>query len=400
MSDQLKILNDDALKLLRQLSTSQGILASTIESDNYKRVWARDSIICGIAGILAEDNLIIKSLKASLITLADHQHSNGMIPSNVLVSGAKSDVSYGSLVGRVDTNTWFVVGSCLYYNNTKDLKTWEHLKPAIEKSRAYLKCIEFNGKGWLYTPLSGNWADEYPIHGYTLYDNCLRLWGESLWLKITGEDDYDLQKIKRKTEINFWPLKDYHNEQIYHKSSYDLTCSKTASHFCSFILPGTYDTRFDAAGNAIALFNFKLNDKQKKSISRYINSLNKDISKRLIPAFWPPILKGGDDWHFIKGNYSFEFKNEPYHFHNGGIWPVWMGLFCLGLTSNNLHEDVQRIISDFENLTKAKDWQFQEYITSNQLKLKGKTQMGFTASGIIFMYHALKNESYKQKLGI
>ncbi len=400
MSDQLNILYDDALKLLRQLTTSQGIQASTIASDNYKRIWARDSMICGIAGSLVDDSTIIEGLKTSLLTLAKHQNNQGVIPSNVLEKNTNTELSYGSLVGRVDTNTWFIVGACLYYLNTKDISTWKYLEPIIQKARVYLKTIEFNDKGWIYTPISGNWADEYPIHGYTLYDNSLRIWGESLWLKINNENANELNEVKGKTTINFWPLKDYNGNEIYQKSSYEKACSKSISHFCSFILPGIYDTRFDAAGNALALLNFKLSDGQKTSLSKFIKTLNGDITKTLIPAFWPPIQKGDNDWHYIEGNYSYDFKNEPFHFHNGGIWPIWMGLFCLGLANNDLNEEVEQIVTDFEKVTQNENWSFQEYITSDNLHLNGKDQMGFTASGIVFMYHALKDDSYKIKLGL
>jgi hypothetical protein len=40
---------------------------------------------------------------------------------------------------------------------------------------------EFNNKGLLYVPLSGNWADEYITDGYVLYDQLLRVWA----LKVT-----------------------------------------------------------------------------------------------------------------------------------------------------------------------------------------------------------------------
>jgi len=400
MESQLYKLYQESIILLQRLTTSKGILASTIASDNYKRIWARDSIICGIAGILVEDNTIIEGLKTSLLTLAKYQNKQGVIPSNVLEKDDDTNLSYGSLVGRVDTNTWFIVGACLYYLNTKDTSTWEFLKPIIQKARVYLKNIEFNDNGWVYTPLSGNWADEYPIHGYTLYDNCLRIWGESLWLRLNNENNDELNKIKDKTAINFWPLKDHSGNQIYQKSSYEKACSKSTSHFCSFILPGIYNTRFDASGNALALLSFKLNTTQKTSLSKFIEKLNTQISKSLIPAFWPVIQESDNDWHYIEGNYSYDFKNKPFYFQNGGIWPVWMGLFCLGLANNDLTEEVQSIISDFESVTKNPDWDFQEYISSNSLQLKGKTQMGFTASGIVFMYHALKDDSYKLKLGL
>ncbi len=393
-------LYNDALVVLRSLTTSKGILASAIESDNYKRIWARDSIICGIAGLLAEDNIVIDGLKQSLLTLAKHQHSSGIIPSNVLESDVKVDVSYGSLVGRVDTNTWFIIGSCLYHLNTKDDKTWQSLMPAIIKSRNYLKAIEFNGKGWIYTPLSGNWADEYPTHGYTLYDNMLRIWGESLWHKIQKQSDKEFDKLKAKTLINFWPEKITNNESIYQKQPYKNVLDKSILHFCSSILPGKYDMRFDAAGNAIALLNFKISSTQKESIISYLSTLKATISKTLIPAFWPVINEEESEWEYLKDNYSFSFKNSPYNFHNGGIWPIWMGLFCLGLSNNGLIKEVEMIIKDFILVITAQDWNFNEYITGDSLKLKGKEQMGFSASGIVFMYHALQNDSYKLKLGL
>ena len=204
MNPQFRTLYQDSLELLRWLHRPEGLLASTVDADNYKRIWARDGIICGIAGLLADDTLVITGLKNTLITLAEHQHPLGMIPSNVL-PGNTNATSYGSLVGRIDANTWFVTGACLYYKNTRDETTWKTLQPALQKCRGYLKAIEFNARGWLYTPLSGNWADEYPIHGYTLYDNVLRIWGETLWARLQNEPDESLQQLKEKTYNNFWP---------------------------------------------------------------------------------------------------------------------------------------------------------------------------------------------------
>lgn len=400
MKAKLNSLYSDAKDVLRSLVSHNGILASSIESDNYKRVWARDSIICGIAGILAEDRVVIEGLKTSLVTLSKHQNDSGIIPSNVFESETKSDVSYGSLVGRVDTNTWFIVGACLYYINTDDEETWKLLKPSIEKSRAYLKHIEFNGKGWIYTPMSGNWADEYPIHGYTIYDNALRIWGESLFQKLEKSSDIDLKNLKFKTLDNFWPLKTPKPEIIYHQKAHTKAIEDCTNHFCSFILPGYYDNRFDAAGNGIALLNFNLDKERKNNLKTGLKSIQEELKKNLIPAFWPVIDINHKDWHHIQNNYSFDFKNCPHHFHNGGIWPVWMGWFCLGLANQGLSNEIENYVSEFLKYAEDSNWDFQEYISSDNFQLSGKHKMGFTASGIIFMYHSLYDESFKQKLGI
>lgn len=400
MASEFKNLLTEAVALLHRLTTKDGILASTIEADNYKRIWARDSIICGISGILLEDDIIIDGLKNSLLTLAKNQHVLGMIPSNVLPDSNK-DVSFGSLVGRVDTNTWFIIGACIYYLETSDEDSWNTLRPAVMKCRHYLKSIEFNDKGWIYTPLSGNWADEYPVHGYTLYDNALRIWGEKLWFEISGESVPFLKDIERKTWQNFWPAPEIDHSLIYQKSSFEEAVRTNPKHFCAFILPGVYDTRFDAAGNGLALLLTSLSSAQKTDIKHFLKGLKKEIGHKLIPAFWPVITNKSSDWQLLVGNYSYEFKNSPGNFHNGGIWPVWMGLFCMGLVQQGLMKEITEIINDFTQLlSKASYWNFDEYIDSNDLILSGKTQMGYTASGIVFMNIALQGQSWAEKLHI
>ncbi len=400
MNTQFHTLYNNALALLRGLTTEKGILASAVAADNYKRIWARDAIISGIAGLLADDEIVITGLKNSLLTLATHQHELGMIPSNIS-SGNTTDVSYGSLVGRIDAHTWFIIGACLYYKNTKDEETWKTLQPVIQKCRIYLKTIEFNAKGWLYTPLSGNWADEYPVHGYTLYDNMLRIWGESLWNEIQATPDEVLQHLKERTYINFWPGENMWKQYRYQESSFNEALKKPVPYFSAFILPGTYDTRFDAAGNALALLNFRITADQSTAILNFLASLKKHSSKKVIPAFWPVIRKGDRDWELLQNNYAFSFKNKPYYFHNGGVWPVWTGLFCLGLANNGCASAIKEIVNDFTTIvSESETWDFQEYFTGNTLQPEGKTQMGFTASGIVFMHAALQNTTLKQKLGL
>lgn len=388
MDHTLETLYIDAIDLLHQLITPDGILASTIEADNYKRVWARDSIVCGIAGLWIDDELLIDGLKSSLLTLASKQHAVGMIPSNVLPD--TNDVSFGSLVGRIDATTWFILGSCLYFRKTGDDKTWQELLPRIQKGRSFLKATEFNNKGWIYTPLSGNWADEYPIHGYTLYDNVLRLWGESLWLELSNGNHDTHEMLLKKTRANFWPNSPEDSSLIYQMPPYQKALNEKPQHFAAFILPGLYDLRFDAAGNALALLLFDLNEAQKKSLSNFTTSLGNELSSTLIPAFWPVITESSEDWNLLKGNYSFEFKNSSGDFHNGGIWPVWMGLFCHGLSRNGLTAEVRKIVDSFvQTVNNNSEWEFHEYFNAHTLKVGGKTKMGYSASGIVFMKLAL-----------
>ena len=103
-----------AIQLLNQVSTDAGFLASAENTSNYQRVWARDGVICGLAALASGNEKLIETFKNTLETLANNQHELGTIPSNVLVSENKNDVSYGGLAGRVDAVTWFIIGVCQY----------------------------------------------------------------------------------------------------------------------------------------------------------------------------------------------------------------------------------------------------------------------------------------------
>lgn len=379
-----------AIHLLENLCTENGILASSIKADNYKRIWARDAVVCGLAGILEQNTTLIEGLKRSLNILARHQHAIGMIPSNVDPRDGK--VSYGSLVGRVDTGSWYVVGACLYYKTTGDETFWQEHLSSIQKARNYLQTVTFNDRGWIYTPLSGNWADEYPVHGYTLYDNSLYLWGQLLLASIDDEESAAIEQFRQRMLHNFWPA-EAENKHTYQSTSYLEASAQKPKHFASFILPGCYDLRFDAAANALGLLVLDPGDKRLDALKQFVDTdLRVALGKPLTPAFWPPITSHSADWHLLQHNYSYDFKNHPGRFHNGGIWPVWMGLFCLGLSLQGKPGISEQIIAAYTSLLEETGQEhFSEYYQSDNLRPAGKQQMGYTASGAIFMKQALSN---------
>jgi len=118
-----------AIDLLHEVASPNGFLASAENTTNYKRVWTRDGVICGISALASGDEKLIEAFKNTLKTLAKHQHIVGTIPSNVLIKDGKSEVSYGGLAGRVDAVTWFVIGVCQYAFYTNDLAFLKNTNP-------------------------------------------------------------------------------------------------------------------------------------------------------------------------------------------------------------------------------------------------------------------------------
>ena len=135
-----------SIALLHRVATPNGFLASAENTSNYQRVWARDGVICGLAALASGDEKLIDTFKSTLETLAKYQHEIGTIPSNVLISEAKVDVSYGGLAGRVDALTWFIIGVCQYGFHQNDVAFVEKYTPNIEKCFQLLTAWEFNNK--------------------------------------------------------------------------------------------------------------------------------------------------------------------------------------------------------------------------------------------------------------
>ena len=92
---------------------------------------------------------------------------------------------------------------------TARINNFKKMIPHVHKAFDVLRAWEFNERHLLYTPLSGNWADEYPLHGYLLYDNCLRLWALRAWALLLDSAELNEKSVAVSTVItqNFWPAK-------------------------------------------------------------------------------------------------------------------------------------------------------------------------------------------------
>ncbi|MDX1618459.1 MAG: glycoside hydrolase 100 family protein [Balneolaceae bacterium] len=403
-------LEQRALELLHDACSPHGILASPEARDNYRRIWSRDAIIAGIAGLLTGDRKLLDGFRRSLLTLAAWQHPLGMIPSNVLPADAAEEaeeppeVSYGTLAGRIDATCWFVVGSCLYLIHRDDDELCGQLEPRLRKALNLLDRWEMNGKGLLYTPLGGNWADEYPVEGHTLYDNLLRVWGMQLFAHLFS-DERLFQRgswIKKKIAVNFWPLPENRDHpDIYHPRAFEEFAEKSISHLPCSIGPRGYNFYFDAAGHALALLLGLTTDDQNRAVADYTREIQSTLGRKLIPAFWPVITEEDPRWLDLKLNYRYSFKNKPHHFHNGGIWPVWMGWYGMGMRTIGMESVAEEMLEEWIGLADrgGEGTLFNEYIASDTFEPSGKERLSFSASGLLFLTSAV-NDSFRSKLPV
>ena len=380
-----------AIELLRKVSSSEGFLASAQNISNYKRVWARDGVICGLAALASGDENLIATFRKTLETLANNQHYNGTIPSNVMTNEGIVEVSYGGLAGRVDAVTWFIIGICQYSFYTNDATFVKKYEGNIQKCLQLLEAWEFNNKHLLYVPLSGNWADEYITDGYVLYDQLLRIWALKSYNHFAKDDSITskIEKITEQLEINFTPNS---IGEKYHERAYkEVNIQKYMP--CSFS-PAGYKTQFDAFANSLALFlNIGSKDFQ-NSILVYSIELKNEMPLQLLPAFWPPIKESDLDWNLLKNNCKYEFRNYPNEFHNGGSWSMVNGFYGLALLAKAKNSEALQILNAINEANAVEDFSFYENFNSETKVPNGVPFCAWSAAATVMLHQSI-NTNFK-----
>lgn len=386
---QRSAISNKALGVLAACTTPQGLLASPTQHDNYQRVWARDSMVAGLAALVANHEPTILAMEQSVHTLGQYQAANGQIPSNVNI--LTQHVSFGTLVGRVDATTWWLVGAGLLLKHFSTADKLKHRaikrqwKPLMRKALALLHHWEYNQRGLLYTPLGGNWADEYICQGYTLYDNVLRLWALELAAEQLNDDACHqmAKKLRSLLLTNFFTGAD--EAATYHPTAYAKAEAKP--YFWFQFGPAGYDCRFDMAGNALALL---LNlHPAPAALEQWCLDLASQQGHGLLPVFHPIIQPGEPDWRQLELNYLNSFKNRPHHFHNGGCWPVFLGMLALGLAKHGLHTASSIMCHDLSAALQADNFRFHEYWATDNKQPGGVQPLAYTASGWLLMDAAM-----------
>jgi hypothetical protein len=361
-------LHADAVALLRALSGPHGIRASLSATANYRAVFARDAVMAGAAGLLLDDAEVTAGFVRTLEHLRDLQGAEGQIASNYEVRGdGTPHVSFGAVVPRLDGPTWYLVGVALAARAGA-------LDPAAYRESAgravrLLDALEYNGRHLVYVPAGGNWADEYVTEGYTLYDQVLRAWGLALLAGVYGEPAWAAKAaaVGGRIAEAFWPAGSA--GRGYPVASFTPLGERGVIDLaaCSLLA---------ASGAAPALGAAALDWTAARYLARGAPP----------PAFAPVIHEGDPDWAALRRYHLFAFRNRPHEYHNGGVWPVWLGWLALALARAGRAGDLARLRAAVAaRLDPLGSYAFEEYLHGETYAPGGTPRMAYTATGLVFL---------------
>ena len=364
-------LQDRALGLLRALSGHDGIHASAAETANYRAVFARDAVMAGVAGLLVRDPVVTAGLVRTLERLRELQGAEGQIASNFeMRQGGPAQVSFGTLAPRLDATTWYLVGVALAARaGALDPVPF---RDSIRAVTRLLDALEYNGRHLVYVPAGGNWADEYVYDGYVLYDQVLRAWGLELCGALYGEPAW----LAKSHAIG---------DRI--ADSYRPAADAPRPHPPTSFSPLGTRTTFDLAACALLALT---------GAAPALGALALDfvsdaflLRDTLPPAFHPVIAEGDPDWPALRAYHLHGFRNRPHEYHNGGVWPIWLGWLALALARTSRASDLARLRSLVDaRLHALPAFAFEEYLHGVTGTPGGTPDMAYTAAGLVFLHVA------------
>lgn len=379
---------NESVSLLKKLVTDRGFVASSEEVSNYRRIWARDGTIEGLAALASGDDELIAAFRSTLETLKDHQDDTGRIPSNVSLD--EHHVSYGTSVGRIDATLWYVIGVTRFAIDRKDEGFFYLFKESVDKAIFYLRCLELNGRGFLYIPHGGDWADEYINHGYVLFDQVLYYLALSSYCTL-AEDAFVTKRkddLRAMIRINYFPSRsELENPYVYHQPILE-----DALRIYERPFPITFFTNYSVYGNvdtfaaALLLGTDILPPEFKEELADALCALWNENDFAILPAFYPVINPGDPKWDELSRNHLFGFRNKPYEYHNGGLWPLVHGFFVAALPE---HEDEKKKLDNFADLLARDKYVFPEYYNGKTEEPGGTKYLGWSAAAYILAYAAV-----------
>ena len=387
-----------AVEVIKTAAQPTGIKATAGKFQNYGNVWARDSAVAGLSILNHQLTDLYPSLHQSLIALQKASNIYGQIPSNITLdnSGEITNISFGGPVGRTDCSFWWLVAAIFYL---KQVKNQEFETLVFEQARQIINlstCWEFNGKGLMYVPVSSNWADEYVTNGYVLYDQIIRYWAVMVaanyfnnytWLQKASE-------IKHGIKQHFlfeYPLE----TSLYTEAQQKILAGFDISRrFIASFSPSQIIEKYDAWSLGLLLLLDIPSQESKSKINTAITHILNDNKNKGFPAFWPIIQKDDHLYSALQFNHSYNFKNKPGHFHNGGIWPVCNGFLIAGLATAGFTSTAAGLLKTLDTLliTTYPQNPFAEYYDFYNQKPGGVNNLCFSAAGYLIAKKAVDDQ--------
>jgi len=373
-----------SLKLLENNSHGHGVIAAARTRKsvdrNYASIFGRDAAICSLGMVASGDKTLIRHAKKSLYTLARFQAPNGQIPKYVKPEKRESDFWYS---GCIDATLWWLYAVDSFDRAIPSSGLKKKLEPKIAKALGWLFCQEHQGMFLVQQNEASDWADIMPRSGFVLYSN-------ALWYAVKKQ--YGIRtaaKTRHFFRHIFFPFdkscSKHRRARIL--TEYVMGGAKQRDFFLSFVNFSFWGEDVDVFGNVLAcLFDIPSAEKGELIVDHLL--------KRQANQPWPirtmlsPISEDSCFWRPYMDRHK---QNQPYQYHNGGIWPFVAGFWILLLLKLGRKNLAKEELERYAEACKLNNWEFNEWLHGKTGKPMGMSGQSWNAAMFVLAYHALRD---------
>ena len=277
----------------------------------YPEPYTRDLMISLLGIGVSGNEILLKSVRKVLKTVAENQSEKGHIPSLV---HDKDDR------GASDTTPLFLLAAGIFRKISGEN---DFLAEAIEKSLVWMSYQSPSDMSLVAQQPTSDWRDEQWVLGYGLYVNALtyssfRIHGKHEWADA-------MRRAMSRFTIT---------EGVIHRHVHEGLVVKHKPYYAFWSYKVLSSERFDLLGNSLAILSGIASPSRAKEMISWIEDecvamrKNDELNCNLPPNFFPFTKPGDPDWHERYAHY-----NNPGDYHNGGIWPFICGFYIAALVA-------------------------------------------------------------------
>jgi glycogen debranching enzyme len=401
-----------------------GILAAR---RSYQQVWARDSMVCGLGLMVAEQASAADLHRRSLATLAHYQSPRGKIPHNVGFAGVADPalVAEGGALpgapgkaivdtahaGCIDSNLWFILGHYVRHTVARDREALRVAWPSLQSAHTWLAYQDSNECGLLEAHEAKDWADLFANRYNSLVPNALWYAAHralSLLARELGESEAAdrfaaaATDIRLKLNMLLWVgpevkrdyawVAEHRAEWLYPMHRIDAELVQRP-YYLPYVAFRDFADRFDAVGNVFAVLFGVADPAQSERIFDFIRATGL-AEPWPIRVLYPVVHPGDKDW---REYYRLRNLNMPDQYHNGGAWPFVGGFYVAALVRAGRIAAARDALERLAQMNRqSRDgehtWEFNEWFHGRSNQPAGFPLQSWSAAMFVYAHECVRRE--------
>ena len=371
----------EAVRLLRENSTSAGILASApnprSSARNYDAIFGRDAAICALGMAASGDPSLTATAVEGMLTLARHQARNGQIPKFVKPETGEVDFWYA---GCIDATLWWLVAVHFLDRAEPGRGLGALLSANVVRALNWLECQEHQGWRLLQQNDASDWSDIMPRSGFVLYTNALWYWVKRLYGLPTARE------TRQYALLLFSPFDGGVPEQkrVRLMRHYIRNRCRPTPFMLSYVNFAAWGEEIDIFGNILAYLTGLGNPSDACKMVAGVTALKAHMPHP-VRVVGIPIASDAPKWRPYMGRHR---QNLPWQYHNGGAWPFVGGFWALLLARLGERKMARCELAKLARSCEVNGWEFNEWFQGRTGAPMGMPRQSWNAALYILAYRS------------